>query len=161
MGGPEDLIFDAAGNLYVASFNSNSIVRFVSTGGILSRTATAFSTGTIVNPAGMAIDTGGSLYVGNTGGQIWKFAGSGGVLNPAPTLFSTSNLNHPSDLAFDAAGNLYVANGLGGNVLRFATSGGVLSSTSTVFAGGWFVRWGWLSMPRAISTSPISRRTQL
>src|ERR1700756_3803981 len=150
--GPNDVVVDANGNIYIADQNNNRI-RMVNTAGIITTVA---GNGTITygsdgmaatlvglnNPDGIAVDAAGNLYIAdtynscvrkvNTAGIITTIAGSGtagysGDGGPA----TGAALNGPVGLAFDAAGNLYICDS-GNSVVRMINSSGYIST----FAGG-------------------------
>jgi len=78
--------------------------------------STFFST--LNDPAGVAFDAAGNLYVANElSNTISKVTPAGAV-----TTFVSSGLSYPAGLAFDAAGNLYVANE-GSNTISKVTVG--------------------------------------
>ena len=75
------------------------------------------------DPAGLAFDAAGNLYVANYGNNtISKVTPAGAV-----STFVSSGLNDPAGLAFDAAGNLYVAN-YGNNTISKVTPAGAVST---------------------------------
>ncbi len=80
--GPANMTFDAAGNLYFLEIGT-SLVRKISTAGVLSTVAGSFNPGT------------SSFYVGG-------FSGDGG-------LATLAQLNQPNGIAVDAAGNIYIS----------------------------------------------------
>ena len=123
-------VVDGAGNLYFAEINHHTI-RKISASGIITTVA---GTGTkgysgdggpavnaqLSSPAGLAVDRGGNLYIGDNGnyrirkvspaGIITTIAGTGtqgysGDGGPA----SAAQLIGPYGLAVDAAGNVYIA----------------------------------------------------
>jgi hypothetical protein len=150
---PVNMAFDSADNLYVAnnpnaepshfyqpSPYDNMIEEFSTNFTYIGTFATGLN-----GPSGMAYDSGGNLYVANSGtngslqNTIVKFT-SGGVLSTFAT--ASSGLNAPQGLAFDSAGNLYVANSGNGNILKFTPDG-----SSSVFASG-------LNAPTSIAIFP-------
>jgi uncharacterized protein (TIGR03437 family) len=144
---PASIIF-SAGNLYISD-SSNQRIRRVSSDGTITTVAgngvTGFSgdggpaTGaSLAFPLGMAMDSGGNLYVadGNNNrvrrispaGVITTVAGDGvghfaGDQGPA----SSASLDVPEDLAFDGAGNLFIADA-GNNRVRKVDSSGLIST---------------------------------
>ena len=106
---PTGLVFDNAGNLYVASDGRarDLIVKFTPDG-----TVSIFANSGLSNPSGLAFDTAGNLYVANPNNNtIQKFTPDG-----IGTEFANEQdgLQQPTALAFDTAGNLYVSNAIGG-----------------------------------------------
>jgi DNA-binding beta-propeller fold protein YncE len=122
---PTGLVFDAEGNLYVASnHRSNFSIKKV----LVDGTVTTFADSTLLDgPHGLVLDSQGNLYVANSAGDsIVKFTPDG-----VGTIFADfhDGLTEPISLAFDAAGTLYVTNVDGGapvskgRVLKFTPDG--------------------------------------
>lgn len=91
-------MFDAAGNIYAASWNA--IVKFTPQG-----VSSTFATTNLSTPRGMTFNSSGNLVVANFGDHtIAQFttAGTGSV-------FANTGGVGPNDVAFDSLGNLYVA----------------------------------------------------
>ena len=77
-GYPSGLAFDLAGDLYVTNRFSNTIMKYTSTGGVLSSSGTVFASG-LDGPSDLAFDNAGDLYVSNQfGGSIEKYTATGG-----------------------------------------------------------------------------------
>ena len=67
------LAFDAAGNLYVANFNGNTVSEFSCTGASKGTFASGLSV-----PVGLAFDAVGNLYVANRGtNSVLEFSSTG------------------------------------------------------------------------------------
>jgi sugar lactone lactonase YvrE len=152
--GPVGLLLDNANNLYVADTQNNRVLVFPSS----STTATqvygqggAFNSSNVNHgslgpdslsgPTGLALDSGGNLYVadannnralffptgstlatrvyGQNGSFITNSANTGGV--------SANTLDLPEDLALDSGGNLYITDSANNRVLFFPSS----STTAT------------------------------
>ena len=151
---PNDLVADAAGNLYVTDSNNYGI-RKITPAGVVTTLAgggrgTSDGTGaaaTFDEPAGIAIDGAGNLYVGDTGlirkvtpaGVVTTLAGGGpdqlGLTDGqgAAARFE----RYLFSLAVDADGNVYAADHDNG-VVRKITPGGKVSTLIGVrdgFAG--------------------------
>ena len=119
---------DSAGNLYIAD-TGNNCIREVSSGMIATVAgdeAFGFSgdggpatSASLYSPGGVAVDSGGNLYIADTynerirkvlGGTITTIAGNGeyrfsGDGGPA----TSASLNEPTALAVDSTGNVYIA----------------------------------------------------
>lgn len=137
---PAGLAIDSAGNLYVCD-NLNSRIRKISPAGTIT-TAVGGGTGgfveggsaattTIYQPAGLAFDSKGNMYIASgsrvyevSNGIITTFAGSGflpsdtGDNGPA----TQATLNNTTAIAIDANSNVYISDG-GGNVVRKVSNG--------------------------------------
>jgi sugar lactone lactonase YvrE len=140
---------DAAGNLYVADRN-NKRVRKISPSGIISTVAgggtAAFTEGAtatsvaLVNPAGVAVDGAGNLYIGERGlNRILKLSPSGVLTTVAGTgktgfagdggPATQAELNVPFGLALDRAGALYFAD-RGNHRIRKVSAEGIISTVA-------------------------------
>lgn len=115
---PEEMVFDAGGNLYTTNRNGNTVSKVTPAGAI---STFASGTASLLNkPIGLAIDPSGNLYVANeNGASITKLTPAG-----AASTFATSVGTY--GLASDAAGNIYAAPG-GSSIVKFTPQG--VSST--------------------------------
>jgi sugar lactone lactonase YvrE len=113
------LAFDSKGNLFATDSGNGRILKFTP-GGVRD----FFAQG-LTNPAGLAIDKGGNVFVTSPSGTITKITPAG-----TKTPFA-SGLSKPTGLAFDTAGNLYEADQGSGTVFKFTPAG-----TKTLFASG-------------------------
>ena len=149
---PTGLALDGSGNLYVAD-STNNLLRKISPAGIVTTLAgvsgvSGSQDGTgggalFNNPAGLAVDTAGNVYVADTGnslirrvtpaGAVVTLAGLPGVSGYRNGTLTDAWFNQPRALALDANGNLYVAD-TGNAAIRKITTAGVVS-TLTLTAG--------------------------
>ncbi len=125
---PQDLVFDAAGNLYISNFDNTTLTKVTPAGAV-----SALVSRGLEIPTGLAFDTAGNLYVTNLyNSTITKVTPAGAV-----STFVSSGLDNPSGLAFDKAGNLYVTN-WGNNTISKVTRSGVVSTfVSSGLDGPW------------------------
>jgi sugar lactone lactonase YvrE len=127
---------DGAQDLYVASANTNSILRYDGVTGSFMDTFVTPASGGLNSPADLAFGPDGDLYVSSyAGNQVLRYDGSSGVfLNVV-----TSGLASPLGITFGSNGSLYIANQDTNQVLRYDNSG--LSVFVAAGSGG-------LSQPR-------------
>lgn len=141
---PIGATFDAAGNLFVAEFNSH-MVRKITPAGVVSTLAGSLSAGSadgtgtaaqFMAPAEIRMDSHGDFFVvdivANTirkitaAGVVTTFAGSG-VAGVVDGVGTAAQFNGPNGLAIDADDNLYVAD-RNGNTIRKITPAGVVTT---------------------------------
>ena len=148
---PQGLAVDSGGNVYVADTNNHAIRKITPAGSVstlaghLGNAGTADGTGALAyffQPTGVVIDSGGTLYVADSGNStIRQVTGSGVVTTLAGTARqpgytdatgSAAAFNFPTSVAC-AGGKVYVADN-GNQAIRQIATGGVV----TTFAGGSF-----------------------
>jgi streptogramin lyase len=126
-GHPYRIITDAGGNIWSASYTSNTIAEYARCASGTCNTPPSVMFGgsnTQLNePDAIAFDPDGNLWVANVGSNtLTEFTAaqlkSGGNVAPAGKTISgdATELNFPYDLAIDAAGNIYVANYSGNSI---------------------------------------------
>ncbi len=125
LAGPETMVFDSSGNLFVSNGSAKTIKKVTPSG-----VKTTFASDVDID--GMAFDAFGNLFVSQKSqdldageGVILQFASDG-----SRKVFA-SGLSNPQGLAFDSAGNLYVAVPSRNVILKFAPDG-----RQTTFASG-------------------------
>ena len=156
---------DGAGNLYVADAYSDTVRKITSGGTVttLAGVAKVFGSNDTIGsiparfnqPIGVAVDSGGTVYVADTvnctirtinaSGIVGTFAGSAEVAGFADGSASTATLfNQPRGLVPDGFGGLYVADtgnaairhiAINGTVSTPAMTQGSISPTGSVFSG--------------------------
>ena len=120
---PKGLVFDGAGNLYVADAGLGRIIRYTVPDGTSGFTFAA----NLASPVGLTFSAAGVLYVGEAGnGKVSKFDVATGVATEV-----ANGLGQPAGLVFASNGDLLVADFTGGKIYRIAPDG-----TKTTFASG-------------------------
>ncbi|MGH2874193.1 MAG: IPT/TIG domain-containing protein, partial [Solirubrobacteraceae bacterium] len=132
---PGEVALDAAGDLWVANFSTDSVVEYtksqLAAGGAPTPTVTlsADRLNSLDAPNGVAFDAEGDLWVANSGGStVVEYTKSqlaaGGDPAPAVTLSSdeSHSIEAPYSLVFDATGNLWVSNYGANSVVEYSAS---------------------------------------
>lgn len=142
---PQGIATDAAGNVYVADTNNNTI-RMITPAGVVSTLAgTAGLTGStdgtgaaarFSHPEGIATDASGNVYVSDSWSTIRKITPAGVVTTLAGTAVvigstdgtgAAASFNNLRGIATDSAGNVYVADS-GNAIIRKVTPTGVVTT---------------------------------
>jgi len=132
LNGPTGMVFDASGNFYLSDQNISMIEKINTSGQIVSfagggsnaptSTPQAALTVGLNNPAGLAVDGAGDLYIAdfsndlieqvNLAGELVVVAG-GGTIVPTSTVQSslTASLGNIEGVEVDGAGNIFIADG--------------------------------------------------
>ncbi len=146
---PAGLAIDSSGNIFVAD-KDNHVIRMITPAGVVTTVAglagssgPTDGTGSAARfdlPTGVAVASGGVIYVADSANNLIRKIASGGVVTTlAGTAGSAGSTNgtgtaaefsSPNGVALDASGNLYVAD-TGNNAIRKVTAAGVV----TLFAG--------------------------
>ena len=130
LSGPVGLAFDSSGSLWVANDANSTVVKYTSAQlaatGSPAPSVTISATGTsLVNPIGLAFDSGGNLWVANFGNATVVKYGSAQLAStgsPVPDVIlsaSSGSLSGSLELAFDSNGDLWVANYSNSTVVKF------------------------------------------
>jgi uncharacterized protein (TIGR03437 family) len=168
---PTAVVFDTAGNYYIAD-NGNSVIRRVDTTGIITTYVggsggTSGTSGSLDHPNGLWFDAGGALLIADSNHarvakyvapKLSNFAGNltaGFKGDGGPAI--SAQLNKPVGLVIDAAGNVYVADTNNSRIRKIFADG-----TITTIAGIGGSNYGGdggnatsasLSFPRSVAVS--------
>jgi uncharacterized protein (TIGR03437 family) len=150
---PQGLALDKAGNLYIAD-SKNNRVRIVSAAGIINTFAGTgqvspggantyndggLATGALLHlPAGVAVDTGGNVYIADTGDNLIRKVTTDGLINSIAgdsypsylgdgSLAVTSELHTPEDVAVDSSGNVYISDSANAVIREITASTGIIN----------------------------------
>jgi sugar lactone lactonase YvrE len=140
---PTGVSLDSAGNIYVADFRNNTIRKITPAGNVTTLAGAAGEPGSadgigsaarFNNPAGVATDSAGNVYVADSeNGTIRKITPDGSVSTFAGTVAgrggaadgtgSAAQFNVPDSVAIDSADNIYVADSTNQTVRKITPAG--------------------------------------
>lgn len=143
---PSGVAVDKAGNVYIAD-TENHLVRkispsaevttFAGRSGVQGSIDGAGTDATFNNPVGLAVDSGGNIFVADYGnriirkispdGEVSTIAGLAGNLGASDGAGSNARFANPFGLAIDRADNLYVSD-VGNLLIRKITPSGDVST---------------------------------
>jgi ligand-binding sensor domain-containing protein len=130
-----DEVFDAAGNLWIASLAGNTVTEYPASQLVAGTPVSSVTIGGsgLSGPGGLAFDRDGNLWVANfTGNTVAEYTASQLAVSgsPAPAVtVSGAALDNPAHLTFDVTGNLWVPNA-GANTVVEYTAAQIASSGS-------------------------------
>src|SRR5450755_2377577 len=122
LSGPQGIVFDTAGKLWVANSTANQVQQLdPSTGAVL-----ATITAGLNNPSRLAFGPFGYLYVANTSGNSITVYDS--KLNQVVRKTISTHLSKPTGVAVDAYGDVFVSNNASNNIAVFDLDGNFVES---------------------------------
>jgi trimeric autotransporter adhesin len=153
LSGPNSVVLDSAGNLYIADYGNHRIRRVAAGSGIITTVAGNGSLGFsgdggaataagLSYPIGVALDSAGNLYIADfSNHRIRKVAAGSGIIttvagNGSPGFSgdggaaTAAALYWPGDVALDSAGNLYIAEEGNNRIRRVATGSGIITTVA-------------------------------
>ena len=142
LGYPEGIALDSRGNLYTDGYiegvgNTVDVYPAGSNGNVFpAATIAGLDTG-LQFTGGIALDSGGNIYVANSGGgpnddggvTVYAAGSSGNAVPTATITSSFTGLEGPSGIALDSSRNIYVAN-------QFGNYGNVAAGSIDIYSAG-------------------------
>jgi sugar lactone lactonase YvrE len=159
---PSSVAVDITGNLYITDRNNN-VVRKVETNGTITTVAGNFLSGggysgdggaatnaNLQNPAGVAVDPAGNLFIADEGNQVIRKVDTNGIITTVAGNYSSgsgysgdggpatnASMQNPEGVAADASGNLFIADS-GNSVIRKVDTNGIITTVAgDGFGGGY------------------------
>jgi sugar lactone lactonase YvrE len=144
--GPEGVVVDGSGNVFVADDGNNTIRKITPSGVVTTLAGTAGSWGSadgtgaaarFNGPDGVAVDGAGNVFVADSwnntirkitpSGVVTTLAGTAGSWGSADGTGAAARFNGPEGVAVDGSGNVFVADA-GNSTIRKITPGGVVTT---------------------------------
>jgi uncharacterized protein (TIGR03437 family) len=152
---PSSIVFDSAGNFYIADSGNNVIRKVTASTGVISTYAGDFNTPGytgdgkpatnvgvgLSDPVAIAMDSAGNLYIADSNNNVVR------KVNASTTVITTiagngtsgfsgdggtavfAQLSHPKGVAVDSAGNVYISDTFN-QCIRKVTPNGVISTVA-------------------------------
>lgn len=138
---PFDVAVDSSGNIYVAEFMNARVQKFTSSGVFITKWGanggdgtTGTADGEFMEPRGIAVDTGGNVYVTDfILNRIQKFDSSGVfLLKWGSSGSGNGQFDGPNHLEVDGNDNVYVPDSDNDRIQKFSSSGTFLAKWGSV-----------------------------
>ena len=145
---PSGIIVDGGGTLYVADTGNNTVRKITPSGAVTTLAGSASSSGDadgsgaaarFNEPFGLALDSGGTLYVSDinnntirkitSSGMVTTYLGTSGLAGSLDGAGTAATFNQPGGLCFDTKGNLIITD-TGNNTIRVASPSGTVTTAA-------------------------------
>lgn len=139
---PRGMTCDAVGNVYVADFDNQTIRKISPSGSVVTLAGMAGQVGSrdgtgtnarFYQPSGLAVDTGGNVYVADTNNQLIRkitstgvvttLAGTANTIGRADGSGTSASFYFPEALTVDSSGNVYVSDKYNHSIRQISPSG--------------------------------------
>jgi hypothetical protein len=140
---PVGEVFGPDGNLYVASWGSDSVLRYNPSTGAFLGTFVSAGSGGLSNPTGLFFGADGKLYVVSQGNNsVLRYDGKTGAFLDTFVTSGSGGLSQAQRAAFGPDGNLYVSSGSydTSSILRYNGSTGAFIDAFVSAGSGGLVR---------------------
>ncbi len=126
MDGPVGVVVDAAGNIYVLNYGTDSEVKHIYKYNANGTFLGIFGTAPLYSPLGIGIDADGDIYVADQGfNGLGSNTGTINVYSPSGTMFTQlTGLYDPRGVIVDPAGNLYVSDYTSNTITKYPPTAG-------------------------------------
>ncbi len=149
---PNRVVADGTGNFYIADFYNNRIRKVDTSGTITTVAGTGMqgyngdgipaTTAQLSNPAAVAVDASGNIYIADTwNNRIRKIDSSGTISSIAGTGFggvlgdggpaTSAQVNEPEGIAVDRSGNVYIVDYGNSKIRKIDASGAINTIAGT------------------------------
>ena len=121
---PQGIVFDSVGNLYIANYGNNNILKVDTASNV-----SVFATSALFNlPFGITIDTAGNFYVTNFGNNTISKIDTTGLI----VITYATGINQPSAIAFNSVGDLFVYSDGSFSVYKITTTTNTFTFSNVV-----------------------------
>lgn len=153
---PHSVVADPQGNLYIAD-TANNRVRKVAAGGVITTIAGngtggfggdggAATSAQLNQPAALALDASGNLYIADYNNQRVRMVNAAGIISTVAGngaagfsgdggAATSAEFNGPTALTIDSSGNIYVSDFNGNRVRRFTPGGNITTVAGNGVSG--------------------------
>ncbi|WP_419195275.1 cadherin domain-containing protein, partial [Novipirellula herctigrandis] len=138
LSGAEGLAFGSDGNLYVADYDGDRVMRFDGTTGAYIDDFVTASSGGLNTPYAITFGPDGNLYVNSyTENNVLRYNGSTGAFIDTFVVADSGGLSSPEQMRFGPDGNLYISSYDTDEVLRYdGTTGAFMDAFVSAGLGG-------------------------